>query len=167
MQSNSRKLQKIPVLVEIILSDDSKIHGRLFLSPQERLIDALNDNRSFLPIETMDGSVLALAKTGIKHVVLPAAFAAPYRGGDPYLILGVKEGVSKEKLKSVYHQACKDSHPDRIKGFGLGEEFQELASRKMMLINEAYSQILKTLKNADSERHGANSDPDQMRQPSL
>src|SRR5476651_606478 len=150
MQVNSRKLQKTSVLIEIFLADGPMIHGRLFMTPQERLIDALNDDRAFLPVETMDGTFLALAKTAIKQVVLPAAFAAAYRGSDPYLILGVREGVSKEKLKQAYHQLCMHSHPDRIKAFGLGTDFQELASQNMVRINDAYSQILRTMKSAES-----------------
>ena len=119
-------------------------------------IDALNDSRTFLPIETMDGNIVALAKTEIKQVVLPATFSAAYRGTDPYLILGVREGVSKEKLKQAYHQLCMDSHPDRIKGFGLGADFQELASQNMVRINDAYTKILHTMKSAESEASALN-----------
>jgi|KBSMisStaDraftv2_1062788.scaffolds.fasta_scaffold920181_1 hypothetical protein len=151
MQNNSRRLQKTPVLVEIILADGSTLHGKIFVSPQDRLIDALNDERAFLPVETIEGTVLAVAKTAIKHVVLPTIYPAAYRGNDPYLILGVKEGVSNEKIKQAYHQLCMNSHPDRIKGFGLGPDFQELASQNMVRINNAYMQIVRSRKNHEGK----------------
>src|SRR6185295_6275771 len=112
MQNNARKIHKNSILIEIHLAGGAKMQGKIFVTPQERLIDALNDSRTFLPVETMDGTVVAVAKTEIKQVVLPATFSAAYRGNDPYLILGVRGGVSKEKLKQAYHQLCMDSHPD-------------------------------------------------------
>jgi hypothetical protein len=166
MQNNSRKVQKTPVFVEIVLADDSKMQGKLYLTPQERLIDTLNDDRSFLPLETMDGTGLALAKTAIKQVVLPATYSSPYRGRDPYLILGVSERISNEKLKQAYHQLCMNSHPDRIKGFGLGMDFQELASQNMTRINDAYSQILRMRKGAIGEALGVDGNSDHLGQRS-
>lgn len=160
MQNNSRKLQKTPVLVELQIVDGSKIHGKLFATPQERLIDVLNDNRTFLPVETMDGTILALAKTAIQQVVMPEAIPAAYKGSDPYLILGVQKGVSKEKLKEAYHKLCLNCHPDRIRSFGLGTDFQELGSQNMVRINNAYTQILRTTKKTGVEAFDTTSDPE-------
>ena len=34
-------------------------------------------------------------------------------------------------------------HPDRIKGLGLGDEYEEVATRNMVRINSAYTAILR------------------------
>lgn len=100
----------------------------------------LNDDRQFLPIETTEGAFLALAKSAIKQVKLPAAEAV-YRGNNPYSILGVREGASAEELKKAYHQLSMVNHPDRIRGLGLGTDFQELATHNMARLRSAYAQI--------------------------
>jgi hypothetical protein len=145
LNNNSRVLQKTAVLVEISLNDGSTVFGKLFVSPQGRLSDVLNDDRQFLPFEARDGGMVALAKSAIKQVTLPVAEVSAYRGNNPYLILGVHEGATLEELKKAYHHLCMANHPDRIKGLGLTSEFQELATKSMARINSAYAQALKAL----------------------
>ena len=151
MNSNSRTLQKNATLVEISLADGTMLLGKLFVSPQARLTDLLNDDRPFLPIESTDGIFVALAKTHIKKVTLPVAQTPAYKGTNPYLILGVKEDVSHEDLKKAYHQLCLVNHPDRIRGFGLGTDYQDLATNNMSRINNAYAQALKDISAKASE----------------
>jgi len=143
--NNSRMIQKTAVRVEIALADGSLVRGKLFVMLQSRLTDVLNDDRAFLPVEAEDGSFVAVAKSAIKHVTLPVAEAAAYRGNNPYSILGVAQTVSRDELKTAYHQLSMANHPDRIKGFGLGSDYQELANQNMARINSAYAQILKNL----------------------
>ncbi|HXJ00649.1 MAG TPA: J domain-containing protein [Micropepsaceae bacterium] len=145
MNNNSRTLQKTAVMVEISLNDGSRLVGKLFVSPQGRLSDVLNDDRQFLPVEGTDGTMFVLAKSAIKQVTLPVAEIAAYRGSNPYLILGVQEGATLDELKKAYHHLCMANHPDRIKGLGLTSEFQELATKNMARINNAYAQALKAL----------------------
>jgi DnaJ-domain-containing protein 1 len=145
MISNSRKIQKSALAVEIALNDGSIIFGKVFVSMQGRLVDALNDERDFLPIEASDGSFMALSKSAIKQVTLPADEAAAYKGTDPYLILGVEQNVTQEDLKKAYHQLVRTNHPDRLKGFGLSQEYLELATQNMARINSAYAHLTKTL----------------------
>jgi DnaJ-domain-containing protein 1 len=145
MQTNTRVVQKTAILVEITFDDGSVVLGKMFVPHQGRLTDVLNDDRAFLPVESSDGTTMALAKSAIRQVSLPVAETASYRGSNPYLVLGVREGVSPEDLKKAYHQLSMANHPDRIKGFGLGQEYQDLATRNMARINSAYAQILKTM----------------------
>ena len=149
MNGNSRIVYKTPILVEIALNDGSTVFGKLFVHPQGRLTDVLNDEREFLPVESPDGAVFALAKAAIKQVTLPAVKAVVYHGKNPYLILGVREDASEDELKKAYHQLCLANHPDRIKGFGLGADFQELATHNMARINNAYAQVMRSKKSID------------------
>lgn len=66
---------------------------------------------------------------------------------DPFLILGVDESISDTELKRVYRALAAANHPDRIVARGLPPELQELATRKMAIINKAYSEILELRKN--------------------
>lgn len=145
MITNSRKVQKSALTVEIALNDGSMIFGKVFVSAQARLVDALNDERDFLPIEASDGSFMALSKSAIRQVTLPAEKPAAYKGADPHLILGVDQNVSQDELKKAYHQLVRANHPDRLKGFGLSQEYLELATQNMARINAAYAQLMKTL----------------------
>lgn len=143
MNHDQRKIHKSAVLAEISLADGSIICGNLFQPNQGRITDVLNDERKFLPVQTAEGNFVALAKSAIHKVSLPNPNPAPYRGSNPWHILGVKEGASADELKQAYHQLVRSHHPDRIKGMGLGTEYQELATKNMARINDAYAELLK------------------------
>jgi len=137
-----RAVEKTAFL-EFSLADGTAFQGRIFIPIQGRLTDVLNDERKFLPVETADGRLLALSKSWIKHISTPDPEAAIYRGTNPYAILGVKEDASAEELKTAYHKLSMVNHPDRIKSFGLGDDYLELATLNMSRINNAYAQLSK------------------------
>lgn len=143
--NRDRSIQKLAVLAEIWLADGSIICGNLFQSAQGRLSDVLNDDRQFLPVQTIEGNFVAIAKSAIHKVSLPTANPAPYRGSDPWQILGVREGASADELKQAYHQLVRAHHPDRIKGMGLASEYQEMATKNLARINDAYAELLKKM----------------------
>ena len=60
--------QKIRTEVELTLNDGTTLKGNLFTSPNERLIDTLNDARPFLPFEDADGMLSVLNKTVIMRI---------------------------------------------------------------------------------------------------
>ena len=53
--------------LEFALADGSSLRGKIFVPIQTRLSDVLNDQRQFLPVESAEGVLLALAKSSIKH----------------------------------------------------------------------------------------------------
>ncbi|MDE2476661.1 MAG: J domain-containing protein [Alphaproteobacteria bacterium] len=140
--NRDRKVQKVAVLTEVWLADGSIISGNIFQPQTGRLSDVLNDERKFLPVQTVDGNFVAIAKSAIHRVSLPTANPEPYRGSDPWQILGVKEGVSVDELKQAYHKLVRAHHPDRIKGMGLASEYEEIATKNLARINDAYAEIL-------------------------
>jgi hypothetical protein len=146
--TGARTIQRNAVIVEIALADGTSLFGKLFLPMQGRISDLLNDERLFLPVEC-DGEHLALAKSAIRQVRMPAAKAA-VPSKDPYAVLGLAEGASLEDIKRAYREACTANHPDRVRGAGLSDEFIEFATQNMMRINSAYSQLTKgpALQNA-------------------
>jgi molecular chaperone DnaJ len=67
---------------------------------------------------------------------------------NPYEILGIKEGASKEEIKAAYKRQVKKYHPDKHQDNPL----YELAEEKLQEINEAYEQLMK---NGDAGGRGA------------
>ena len=60
---------------------------------------------------------------------------------DPYEILGLKPGASHEEIRAAYHRAAQAYHPDKVSH--LGPEFQELAGKKFIKIQQAYETLTK------------------------
>jgi hypothetical protein len=60
---------------------------------------------------------------------------------DPYAVLGLKAGATEEEIKEAYRLAVAKYHPDKVSH--LGKEFQELAHRKFVAIQEAYEHLTK------------------------
>lgn len=145
--NHDRKISKVAAPAEISLADGSIICGNLFHPTQGRVTDVLNDERKFLPVQTVEGNFVAIAKSAIQKVSLHTPQPAAYRGSNPWHILGVKEGVSAEDVKQAYYQLVREHHPDRVKGMGLGSEYLELATKNLARINAAYTEILKKLSN--------------------
>ncbi|MFT5873351.1 MAG: molecular chaperone DnaJ [Clostridium sp.] len=58
---------------------------------------------------------------------------------NPYEILGVREGASKEDIKKAYREQAKKYHPDQ---YG-DNPLQDLAEDKMQELNEAYDSLMK------------------------
>ena len=70
-----------------------------------------------------------------------AAAEEPYKTDEPYEILGVESGASKEEIKAAYKKLATKYHPDRVQH--LGKEFQELAHKKFLAIQKAYDTLMK------------------------
>jgi len=63
-----------------------------------------------------------------------------FSGHDPYEILGVDKGASKEEIKNAYRQLAGKYHPDKVNH--LGDEFRELAEAKFKEIQGAYQKLM-------------------------
>ncbi len=58
---------------------------------------------------------------------------------DPYTVLGIQPGSSKEEIKKAYTRLAAQYHPDKVQH--LGEEFRRLAHEKFVAIQKAYEAI--------------------------
>ena len=65
---------------------------------------------------------------------------------DPYEVLGIKRGASKEEVKTAYREQAKKYHPDKY----VDNPLSELAEEKMREVNEAYDMIMKEFENGNS-----------------
>lgn len=59
---------------------------------------------------------------------------------NPYEVLGIKEGASKEEIKKAYRELVKKYHPDQYRDNPLSQ----LAEEKMREVNEAYDYLMGT-----------------------
>ena len=143
LKQSARSASTKQSLVEIMLVDGNSFLGKMHVPVQGRISDTLNDERAFLPVEMADGSHVAIAKSAIKKVTLPAAEQKIYRGIEPHRVLGVREGASSDEVKRAYHRLCNKNHPDRIRALDLGTDFEELATQNMTRINAAYAQLMR------------------------
>ncbi|MCT4575123.1 MAG: DnaJ domain-containing protein [Alphaproteobacteria bacterium] len=122
-----KKFKKYPEVLEELLSafiQIAKANGKLS-------DEALEEIRSVAKIFQIDNSSF-LRICNINNV---------YDLSNPYFILGVNEGVSKEELKLRYHYLVKKYHPDHLIACGMPAEMISLLEKKMAEINKAYELI--------------------------
>ncbi len=62
---------------------------------------------------------------------------------EAYAILGVSRNASNEEIKKVYHQKCKEFHPDILRSRGIGEAAIKVLEQELSRINDAYETIKK------------------------
>ena len=61
----------------------------------------------------------------------------------PYTILGITREATDKEIKSAYRKLIKEHHPDLLASQGLPQEFIEVATEKLSVINVAYDRIEK------------------------
>ena len=67
-------------------------------------------------------------------------------GKDPYVVLGVQRSASEEEVKAAYKELVKKYHPDQYQNNPL----QDVANEKMAEINEAYDEIINSIRNGEA-----------------
>ncbi len=160
MYESDEKISKWKIEVQVELDNGTRLLGFLFVNPTQRLSDLLNDQRSFLPMQTADGLIVQLAKSTIAKVVQLDQKAEAEAITDPYDILGVSPRVSDEKLKESYHALCNGYHPDKLVSVGVAPEFIDLANSRITRIIDAYRRVRNlrrgTAGNGQSGQSGQN-----------
>lgn len=58
---------------------------------------------------------------------------------DPYTILGIAPGASKEEIKAAYRRLAAQYHPDKVQH--LGKDFQKMAEERFKEIQQAYDEL--------------------------
>jgi hypothetical protein len=65
--------------------------------------------------------------------------AVPHESNDPYTVLGIDKGASKEEIRKRYRELAGQYHPDKVAH--LGSEFQQLAEKKFKAVQWAYQRL--------------------------
>lgn len=72
---------------------------------------------------------------------------------DPYVVLGVSPSASDDEVKAAYRKLAKKYHPDNYADNPLAD----LASEKMVEINEAYDKVMNMRRNGNKSGSGSSS----------
>jgi hypothetical protein len=140
---DEKKVFKKKLLVELELDSGAILNGYLFVGQTQRLSDLMNDDRIFLPLEGLDGSITIFTKSlarRVKPVEKPQAVIAE-AAGDPYGLLGVPTSATEAQLREAYHRRVQETHPDKLSNIGVSPEIVRFAHDRMARINEAYNKI--------------------------
>ncbi len=70
---------------------------------------------------------------------------------DPYEILGVRHGATKEEIRDAYRELIKKYHPDKFRD---NPDMKNLAEEKVKEINEAYNYLLDHVDDPSSSSSG-------------
>jgi len=62
---------------------------------------------------------------------------------DPYLVLGLHPGATKDEIRAAYRNRMSKYHPDKVAHLGI--ELQELAKAKALELNQAYETLSQTV----------------------
>jgi predicted lipid-binding transport protein (Tim44 family) len=79
------------------------------------------------------------AGEGVHQEKTEGAHARQPHAKDPFEILGIHPGASKEEIHAAYRKLSQQYHPDKVAH--LGQEFQELAKEKFVEIQAAYDYL--------------------------
>lgn len=60
---------------------------------------------------------------------------------DPYDVLGLPHGATKDAARRAWKDLVRDTHPDVLHSRGIPPEAMKLAERRLQLINEAWREI--------------------------
>lgn len=71
------------------------------------------------------------------------AYNPDSRGKDPYKVLGLERGATKEEVKKAYRRLAMKYHPDKVAN--MSEDIQKNAARQFREINAAYEQLMKEM----------------------
>lgn len=139
----NQKRARAGVEVEVHLDDGSQLLGKLGVAQGERVSDLMNDQRQFLPVETSTGNIVILRKAVIAKVVPLDQHMDKGKGKatDPYEILGIPRNINDEDLNRSYRRLSVENHPDKLQASGLSSDFVEMATSRMIRINDAYHRI--------------------------
>jgi preprotein translocase subunit Sec63 len=87
--------------------------------------------------------ILAIMVVRLVRVLLapsePARGADSPSSWDPWAVLGVARGASRDEIARAYREQLKRYHPDRVAD--LGPELQQVAHRKTVELQRAYAEL--------------------------
>jgi hypothetical protein len=137
------------VPVEAAFADGSLLKGKLLLPLGKSVADTLNGGGGFIEFEPYGGERSFIAKAqlvSVKPIGVPRAQSLNARvrdtdAFDPYAVLGLYEGASREEAREAYFRLAKLYHPDRYATAELPEEVREYLAAMARRINAAHAAL--------------------------
>jgi hypothetical protein len=135
--------------VEAAFADGSVVRGKLLLPATKSIADVLNGGGAFLEFEPYGGERSYIAKAQIASIKMLGVPKLPnlnarlrdYDGFDPFAVLGVKPGATREEIRQAYFALAKAYHPDRYATAELPTEVIEYLFAMARRINAAHAAL--------------------------
>jgi hypothetical protein len=158
----SRDRVEGPISVEITLEDGQALKGTLVVPQGRTLTEVLNGTATFIEFEPIKGQRTFIAKSALRAVKptnappAPDLSADPAEGGDfdPFSILGVEPGSTREQAREAYLRLAKTYHPDRYAATDLPREVRDYLSAMVRRVNAAYEVL-----EAEKREQAAKAEP--------
>jgi DnaJ like chaperone protein len=64
---------------------------------------------------------------------------------DPYVVLGIVRGSTIDEARKIWRKLVQENHPDVLTGRGMPEEFVNIASERLKVINRAWTRLQEEL----------------------
>jgi hypothetical protein len=146
---NIKNAEKVRRVVVVTLRDGEVLKGSLSMWTGHKLADVLNGPEEFLDFQTHEGEEFLVAKRVVAKIkVIETEKAGQLQQKvrevsllDPFAVLGLERGASKEDIKQAYHELVRTYHPDRFATLSLPKEMNDYASAMLTRINLAYEQL--------------------------
>lgn len=172
LTDNPFATKKLRQDVTITLLDGTEIDCKLFVGYNERILDVLNDNRSFIPVEDNEGRILVIAKSSImtantqqitafnttKNLInknLPPVQNITYEGISPYHVLELPDNSPLEKVRKRYLKIRELLNIENLEQSGTNPVMISLARLYLKQIEAAYLAIAKLDTMADNGGDGS------------
>jgi hypothetical protein len=135
--------------VEAVFADGATVRGKLLIPGSKTMGDFLNGPGAYVEFEPYGGERTFVAKaqiTSIKMLGVPKlpnlkARLRDHDGFDPFAVLGVKPGATREDVRGAYLELAKAYHPDRYATAELPTEVIEYLFAMARRINVAHDAL--------------------------
>lgn len=111
--------------VKILLSTGEDFRGSVYLRKHERVIDLMNDDRSFIPISIDDDVIKVVNKTAIAEISvvvdfendapdfnIPDASTYTLTVTQAMAVFGIKAGYTRQEVSDHHKKLVSRLHPD-------------------------------------------------------
>jgi DnaJ-domain-containing protein 1 len=134
-------VEKQRILVEILLSTGATLFGYIYAGRGTRVSDVLNDQRLFLPFESVEGRTTLHAKTSILQVTEICNVSHYLSYDDPYFVLGVRRNDEMEIVQRAFHQQISSCHPDHFLHRNPPQALLKVLADVSQRLNTAYQAV--------------------------
>jgi DnaJ like chaperone protein len=146
---NDGAVEATAMPVEAAFADGTVVRGKLLVPTNKTMTDVLNGPGAFLEFEPYGGERTFVAKaqiTSIKMLGVPKlpnlnARLRDLDGFDPFAVLGVQRGATREEIRQAYFALAKTYHPDRYATAELPTEVIEYLFAMARRINAAHEAL--------------------------
>ncbi len=158
--NNVQGMTAIPV--EAAFVDGTTVRGKLAVPATKGMNDVLNGPGAFLEFEPYGEERSYIAKSQIASIRLLGVPKLPdlnarlrdLDGFDPFAVLGVAPGATRDEIRQAYVARAKSYHPDRYASAELPAEVIEYLFAMARRINTAHAAL-----NVEHKKQAARQEP--------